>query len=213
MTRRPEPPAITAATALAAAVLLTALTGCNGDSQAAQIPSTSSTPTSATPSPTPTVTKAATPEEAAIAQAQQAVRNYYDIYNKVSLDPAASLALLKTVAISTGLITTNIIVNDGRAKKQRQTGTTEIASMQVNDVTLTNNPKNQPPQIPTVQIDVCYDVSGVKLVDASGKSVVAPTRKSRALARMGVTNYAWPNSKAWKVGWVEVKGEPCAGKA
>ena len=46
-------------------------------------------------------------------------------------------------------------------------------------------------KVPTVQIDLCFDVSEVDVVDANGKSVVSPDRPDTGWIRFLVSNYEW----------------------
>ena len=62
-----------------------------------------------------------------------------------------------------------------------------------------DNTDPQAGQVPTVQIDVCYDVSGVDVLDKDGKSVVTPDRPETGWVRYSVANYQW---KEEPTGWV-----------
>lgn len=201
------------ATAAAAAVLLAVLTGCNSSSEAAPpvLQSASSTVTpSAAVTPSPTATTPPTPEEAAVTQAKEAVRAYFSAMDQLSANTTADTAVLKNVAVSTGLIDAQNQISFGRGEDQRQIGDTRIASIQPKSVDLTMDLKRRPaPKVPVVQLNVCYDVSAVNVVDSTGKSVVTAGRRDQALAILGMTNYDYPNPTGWKVGYQTIKGDPC----
>jgi len=144
-----------------------------------------------------------------VAQAQVAVADYYQVLNELSADPGADLSILKDVAISSGLVDAETEVNFDRSRDRRQIGATKVASISVTNVTLQFAPDTTPPTIPTVQLDVCYDVSEVDVVDINGDSVVKSDRPDTGLARLGVANYDWPEPTGWKIAFSEVKGDAC----
>ena len=62
------------------------------------------------------------------------------------------------------------------------------------------------------QVDVCYDVSGVDIVDADGKSVVPDDRPDSGWVRHSVSNYEWASDRsgAWRVATSEnLEQPPC----
>ncbi len=67
--------------------------------------------------------------------------------------------------------------------------------------------------MPTVVIDVCWDVSKVDVLDKSGKSIVSPTRPNTGWTRYTVANYVYaadPTS-GWRVATgQDLKKTPCA---
>lgn len=205
----------TAALSAAVLALLAALGGCSNSSQAAP-PVVTTTTSSATPSPTPVASPSATPpvtpEQAAVAQAEAVLRRYYATMNQLGIDPTADPGVLKELATGTGLVDAENQIGSQRQKGRRQIGELRLVSVTPRQVDLRFDPKLKPaPQIPVVQFDVCYDVSGVNVVDATGKSVVTADRRDRALAVPGIVNYNWPDPSGWKVGYETIKNEPCAG--
>ena len=67
--------------------------------------------------------------------------------------------------------------------------------------------------MPTVQIDVCYDVSGVDILDRDGKSVVTPDRPETGWVRYSVANYQWKERPrdGWRVAsGTDLERAPCA---
>ena len=64
------------------------------------------------------------------------------------------------------------------------------------------------------QVDVCWDVSDVDIVDGDGKSVVTPERKDVGWTRFTVTNTTWDTAPTdgWRVsGGSDLEKEPCVG--
>lgn len=200
------------ATAVLAAALLAATAGCGDSTRADADPTTPPSTTGASKaSPSPTPTQSMSPEDQAIQQAEQAIRDFYRVTDEVFSDPKTPLRRLDSVTVARERAELTAQLRADRDDGLRSIGRTQIVDTQVTNVDLTNRPKQQAPEIPTVEISVCYDVSDVNVVDRQGKSVVLPSRKDRARAKFGVVNYDWPNPSGWKVGWTEVKGEPCDG--
>jgi hypothetical protein len=215
MTRRSTRWRRRAAAGVTAAGLLALTAACNTGSPEATTgtePTASPTPPSAvTPSgsPTPAPTESLDPEERAIQQAEDALREFYRATDMLGANPNASLARLKQVAVSRELYEQRREFREQRMDRHRQIGRIKIAEMEVTDIDLTNRPKQQPPEIPFVEIDICYDVTDVNVVDESGESVVLPSRRERAKAEFGVVNYDWPDPDGWRVGYSTVMGQPC----
>jgi hypothetical protein len=92
------------------------------------------------------------------------------------------------------------LVTGERSKGLRQVGATRIKTLRVQSVNLDNSEPSAG-KVPTVTIDVCWDVSGADLVDKSGKSVVKPGRAETGWARYTVANYHWSEnpSGGWRI--------------
>jgi hypothetical protein len=196
------------ASALAtAALLLAAVTACADDGQD---PSSNLPPTST--SPTPSASTPPSDAEVASEAASELVRRYYVVRNQLRQDPKQPLSLLKTVAISTELAAQENLFKKEREQGLYQTGETRVAELEVQSVNLDNSdPKAG--KVPTVQIDVCFDVSDVDLIDADGKSVVSPDRPDTGWIRYSVANYEWDSDPdgAWRVASSQdIEGTPCA---
>jgi hypothetical protein len=85
-------------------------------------------------------------------------------------------------------------------KGQRQIGTTANSELTVQSVNLDNSDPSAG-EVPTVVIDVCWDVSKVDVLDKSGKSIVSPNRPDTGWTRYTVANYKYaadPTS-GWRV--------------
>ena len=190
-------------------LMLAAVSACGGgdtDPPATAEPSStpsSSVATSASPS---------SPSDEASAGATDAVRSYFTVVDQLRSDPAADLKKLKSVATSAQLNAVTTLIDRSRDEGQRQTGTTAINELQVQSVNLDNSdPKAG--KVPTVVIDVCWDVSKVDVLDTSGKSIVSPDRPDTGWTRYTVANYdyAADPTGGWRVATgQDLKKTPCA---
>lgn len=190
---------IAARTVGAVAVVALGLTlgACSGGSAPAAAPSES---VSATASPSPTELS---PEEEAIAQAEPAVEAYYKIKDASLQSPEAfKPKRFETAAITTARSELEDLHNSAKAQEVHQVGETRVVSIEDPQVDLTFKPKATPPEIPTVQFTVCYDISGYDTVDKSGTSIIPPGRQERVVTKISVYNYEYPEGP-WLVGYVE----------
>lgn len=200
----------TAAVTAAGAALLGALAGCNSSSEAAPpIVKTTRPSPSSTASPSQTASTPATPEEQAVAQAQQAVRSYWQVTDQLGVQANVDLDSLRTISTGTALNDARNQLLSQQKQGWKQVGSTRLVSMDATAVSFLNKPAQQPPQVPHVDLDVCYDVSGVNVVDTAGRSVVSAHRPDKALAKMGVVNYQWPSTQEWKVAYTTFTEKPC----
>ncbi len=196
-----------ALTVATAALLLVAGTSCaNDDSDPADPRSdpTASSPSSASPTPT-------SPSEAATVRATAMVHEYYTVRNHLRTDPDQPLSLLKSVTISTELTTQQTLIKREREKGLHQTSETKVAELKVQSVNLDNSDPRAG-KVPTVQIDVCFDVSGVDVLDADGKSVVSPERPETGWIRYSVANYQWDTDPdgGWRIASSQdIERTPC----
>lgn len=192
---------------VAAALLLVVTSGC------------SDSPDKVEPGPAPTTTAPSSsittspPSDSEVASeaASETVRAYYAVRDELRQDADASLGKLETVAISTELSAQQNLFRRERKEGLHQVGTTTIAELTVQAVSLDNSdPKVG--KVPTVQVDVCYDVSDVDVLDDSGKSVVSPDRADTGWIRYTVANYEWDSdpTDAWRVATSEnIERTPC----
>ncbi|MGL5823283.1 MAG: hypothetical protein ACRCYU_00235 [Nocardioides sp.] len=192
-----------------AALLLAAVTSCADD-----VPETAPSPR-ATPPSSPSATKSTaappTETEKASESASQALQKYYDVRNQLRQDPGKPLTLLDEVAISSQLSAQKQLFKAERKQGLHQTGETLIADLEVQSVNLDNSdPKAG--QVPTVQIDVCLDVSDVDVVDKDGNSVINPNRPATGWIQYLVSNYEWDTDPAggWRVAsGQDLERKPC----
>lgn len=190
-----------------AVLLLVAGTSCaddDGDPTDPRSNPPASSPSSSSPTPT-------SPSESATAAATATVNDYYAIRNQLRRDPTQPLSKLKSVAISTELTTQQTLFKREREQGLHQTGETKVVELEVQSVNLDNSDP-QAGKVPTVQIDVCFDVSGVDVLDADGKSVVTPERPDTGWIRYSVANYQWDSDPdgAWRVASSQdIERTPC----
>jgi len=134
------------------------------------------------------------------------VRQYFETVGQVRQDPKRPASDLDAVASSTQLLAQKNLLKRQRADGLHQVGITQVVRLKVQSVSL-DDPA-------TAVIDVCWDVSGVDVVDRSGKSVVTPERKDVGWTRFTVTNAAWETAPTdgWRVsGGSDLEKEPCVG--
>jgi hypothetical protein len=83
--------------------------------------------------------------------------------------------------------------------------------LQVQSVNLDNSDPSAG-KVPTVQVDVCVDVSDVDILDKAGKSTVSQRRPDTGWTRFTVANYHWSShpKDGWRVATGEdLKKAPC----
>jgi hypothetical protein len=89
-----------------------------------------------------------------------------------------------------------------RERKQglQQIGDTELKHVKVQSVNL-DNTDPQSGRVPIAQVDVCWNVGNVDIIDKSGSSVVSPTRPDKGWIRFAVANYHWSTdpTDGWRV--------------
>lgn len=196
---RPKHLATLAATALTAATLCACSSGDEGTATATP----SATASSISASPTPTLS----PEDVAIAAAEQKIPEYFAVSDQSLQDPENfNLEDFKAVAISSALIDLQNRFNVFTAQEFTQKGSAEVESIANPRVDLKLDLDKSPPDVPTVQLDVCVDVSKLNLVNAAGESQTPASRKPRQLWRVGVSNYEYPAPDQWRVSFTDTQG-------
>lgn len=175
---------------------------------------TATTPPSVTPSPSPSPSPSTSPSdsEIAAARADETVHRYYAVLDAVGADPNAPLDQLDDVAISIVLSAYQHSFERWRRDGWVQHGTTDLVEVNVNSVTLDNSDPAHG-VVPTVEIDVCFDVADVDVVDADGNSVAQTDRPDVGWERLSVANYSWDDDPegSWRVASAEtLESEPCA---
>lgn len=196
----------------AATLLLVAVTSCAADPAA---PATSGSPTptpSAAETATVPTTSATSETESASESASALLTAYFATVDQLRQQPDQPLSGLDTVAISTQLAAQKKLIQSQRTSGLRQTGSTTIAKLTVQSVNLDDSDP-QAGKVPTVQIDVCYDVSAVDVLDGDGTSVVGADRPDTGWVRFTVSNYTWEADPTggWRVAsGADLKQAPCA---
>ena len=179
------------------------LGACSGGAEPAAEP-TASKSVSASPTASPSPTELS-PEDEAISLAEPAVRKYFQMRDTSLQDPVAfDPERYEEVAISSALLELENLHYSTEMQELHQVGGAELDSIENPKVDLTFKPKQTPPRIPNVEFTVCYDVSGLDTVKKSGESIVTSARKDRGVARIGVTNYEYPDGP-WMVAFIEYK--------
>ena len=197
-------------TSWAAGTVMLAVVSACGASDTDALPSPKpapSSPSAATTSASPT-----SPSDAATADATPAIRNYFTVLDDIRGDPAADLRQLRSVATSTQLNAVGTLIRRQRDEGQHQTGTTAISKLKVQSVNLDNSDPDVG-KVPTVVIDVCWDVSEVDVLDKSGQSIVSPDRPDTGWTRYTVANYEYAAdpSGGWRVATgQDLEKTPCA---
>ncbi len=190
-------------------LMLAAVSACGG---ADPDPPATAEPSSTSPSPSATSASPSSPSDAASADATESLRSYFTVVDELRSDPAAELKKLKSVATSAQLNAVQTLIDRQRDQGQRQTGTTALNELKVQSVNLDNSdPKAG--KVPTVVIDVCWDVSKVDVLDKSGKSIVSPDRPDTGWTRYTVANYEYAADPTggWRVATgQDLKQTPCA---
>lgn len=201
---------LTSIAAIAVAAL--ALSACNSTGDPGSntaTPATTSAPATTDVSPTastPTPTKS--PEDEAIAAAEKMIPLYFQVGDSsIAAPDKFDREELKKVAISTALDDMQNLMSAFQNQQFKASGSTEVESITNPRVDLKLDLKKSPPDVPTVQLDVCIDVSKLNVVDKDGKSAIPADRKPRQLWRVGVSNYEYPKADAWRVAYTDTKGD------
>ena len=187
-----------------------AMGGCASNSDD---PAATPTPTSSSSSPATTTTSPTPQSDSEIASeaASATLRKYYDVRNDLRRNPGKPLRLLDEVAISTELAAQKNLFTKERKQGLHQTGATKIVELEVQSVNLDNSdPKAG--KVPTVQIDLCFDVSNVDVVDKNGESVISPDRPDTGWIQFLVSNYRWGTDPdgSWRVASSQdIERTPC----
>ena len=195
------------------ALMLVAVSAC-GNNEADSPPPPSETSSSSSPTTSTPMTGASptSSSDAAATQASSVLHQYFAMLDRVRQDPSVRLSDLASVATSTQLSAEKLLVSAERSRRLHQTGVTSIRKLTVQSVNLDNSAPAAG-RVPTVTIDVCWDVSHADLVDKNGKSAVKPTRADRGWTRYTVANYHWNAnpSGGWRIASSQdLKQTPCA---
>lgn len=193
------------------AVVLAAVAACGGGNPQADPPkpSTPRSTSTATPSSTPSPTS---PSNAAAAQAKALVRHYFAVLDELGQNPARNLKGLASVATATELAAEKSFFRDQHRRGERQAGDTHLAVVKVQSVNL-DKPDPATDTVPTVVVDVCWDVSKVDVLDSDGNSVVGSNRPDTGWTRYTVTNdhFVADPTGGWRVAsGQDLKQAPCA---
>lgn len=182
-----------------AAVVLLAAAGCTSSAE----PAPNTTPD--TPSPTTSPSPASASEQAA-AEVETLVREYYRVSDVVAKAPA-DVTPLDAVAADPELSRSKTQFEQWAADGWYQTGDLTVAELVVQSVSLGSDDDES-----TAQVDVCYDVTGLDILDADGTSHVIADRPDSRWERLTVISAgdAVDPGHAWRVSdWKTLEQEPC----
>lgn len=181
-----------ALTAAVVALVVGAFAGCSDDPSSTR--TTTESPSGSSPSTSSTTSDP--PSDASVAEQTVAelATDYFATLDQVRQNPDRPLNQLKTVAIGEQLAAQEVFTRRQRAAANRQTGEVRVVETVVQSVNLDG-------QVPTAQLDVCWDVSDVDVVDAKGESIVSPERAVRGWTRYQVANHDWKKdpSGGWRI--------------
>jgi hypothetical protein len=192
-----------------AALLLAAVSACAGNGNSS--PTSPTSPTPSTPDSGDSTMPPPTETELASEAASAVLRKYYEVRNDLRQDPKLPLKRLDAVAVSGELSAQLLLVKKEREAGHRQVGDTTVAQFTVQSVNLDNSDPTSG-KVPTVQIDVCADVSDVDFVDAGGDSIISSDRPDSGWIRFIVSNYEWDADPdgGWRVASSQdLEREPC----
>jgi len=139
------------------------------------------------------------------------VRRYFSTIDRLAQDPSSDTSELNSVTTSSELTAETRFLEGQHRRGERQVGTTKVAKLKVQSVNLDNSDPATG-KIPTVVIDVCWDVTGVDVLGKSGKSIVSVNRPNTGWTRYTVANYhfAADPSDGWRVAsGQDLKQAPC----
>lgn len=181
------------------ALVLVVLAGCSSDSDPSSESPPSVSPSSsaeAEASPSASLTQS----ERAAQHATSVVHDYFEVVDRLRKDSGVKLTELKRVTTSSQLVSQRRLIEGERATGLRQTGATRIAELEVQSVNLDNSDPDVG-RVPTVAIDVCWDVSQADLVNERGRSVITGSRPPTGWTRYVVANYQWSKnpSGGWRI--------------
>ena len=193
------------------AVVLVAVTACASSGSDAN-PSPSPPVSSSAPTPESSSPSPRSDSELASDTAEDVVRRYFTVLDDLRQNPSKPVKQLSSVATSTQLAGQKRLLSVERGQGLHQVGTTRVAELTVQSVNLDNSAPSTG-NVPTVTVDVCWDVSNADLIDQRGKSVVSPSRANTGWTRYTVANYHWSESPSggWRIATSQdLKQTPCA---
>jgi len=160
-----------------------------------QSPTSSDEPTQPPTSPSPT-----TDAEVGQQRAEALIPEYYAVVDKLAADPAKPLDGLDAVTISLERESWTHELETLREAGTTVTGATRLLAVETRSVNMDNSDPAHG-VVPTVAIDVCWDVSDVAVVDSTGAIITPEDRPARGWTRHLVSNYEWALSPtdAWRV--------------
>lgn len=140
------------------------------------------------------------------------VRQYFAVVDRLRQDPTTSLRQLRSVAIGGQLTAQEVFTRNQRKAGNQQVGDTRVVEVVVQQLDLGGStPEGE--GWSTAQLDVCWDVAAVDVLDSQGQSIVTPQRPERGWTRYTLTSSRDEvHSKAgWRVSnGVDLEKAPCS---
>jgi len=193
------------------ALVLAAVSACSRGTSDPADPTTSPAVTASSPTAPETSASPTSPTDAATSSATQTVGSYVSTIDEIA-QRSADLKMLNKVTTGSELTAERRFLKHQRSRGERQVGSTRISQLKVQSVNLDNSAPAAG-KVPTVVVDVCWDVSKVDVLDKSGKSIVSASRPDMGWTRYTVANYhyAADPSGGWRVAsGQDLEQSPCA---
>jgi len=196
-----------AGAAVGGVVLLT-----GGNSKPATRPTSPPPPVTTSATPAPTISSPLKPEDLAVAAAKAKYLEYVRVHDQVGKGGYKNLKLYDSVAVSPER--TELALEATRTAAVRTSGSSVIATLGVESVKLTTDPKRS---FSEVRLRGCLDVRAVKAFKADGTTAIRANRVPRiaftALVQMvPASSFNQPGRVGgWYVAMVEYPGggTPC----
>ena len=148
------------------------------------------------------------PSDLAKAQVLAFLPTYYSTLDQLSSSQTLSLNELDQVTTDNEATVEKTTLAEERVSGETQQGTTQLKVSSVTSVDLTQTGSSRP----SVHVTTCIDVTNVREIDKSGKSVTLPTRPDFFIETLTVVNIAYPASDGWRVSDAPNKGaQSCDG--
>ena len=161
-------------------------------------PTTPPAPVTSSPTPAPTVSVPPTPNDLASTAAKAEFLEYLRVNDQVAQGGYKNLKLYDAVAVSPER--TSLAAAARRLAGIRSTGNTQVATLGVQSVKLSSDPKKA---FSEVGLTGCLDVTKVKAFNADGSSAITATRLPRIAftARLQMVPAASFNEPGRRGGW------------
>lgn len=197
-----------------AALVLTVLTsaflaGCTDDPARTNSPSATTSPEGEPSSSAPTSETSTPLSEVAGQAAAEAIHEYFAVVDELRQDPSVPLSRLKSVALGGQLTAQEVFTRNQRKAGNKQVGDTTLPDVVVQQIVTDTSTQDGA----LAQVDVCWDVSAVDVLDREGDSIVTPDRSERGWTRYTLSNPRGeaPFDKGWRVSNGEdLEKAPCS---
>lgn len=151
-------------------------------------------------------------DDQAIAAAAAKVEEFTVVLARVESDPAVDVSALDSVSAGAILDLVKANVSLRRSQGIVSTGGITVARWTVSKVDAPQDGDGRPePGTATVDLRVCFDVSGYESRRPDGTSVLGANHPMQELGLPTVTNPVWPDPVGWRItaDAVQQSGLPC----